>query len=92
TSAAAFISGTVINDGTMSGSVGIDAAAAVVTNRGGIIGSGVGITTSGGSLSLDNAGTVTGFFGVFADVAAISNAGSISGTGATGIDAAVRLS
>lgn len=89
---AVFNAGTVVNEGTLSGSVGVDAATAIVTNRGSIAGTGIGITTSGGNLTLDNFGTVTGFFGIFADVAAISNAAVISGTGGTGIDVAVRLS
>lgn len=90
--AAGFNAGTVVNDGTLAGSIGVDAATAIVTNRGSIAGTGIGITTAGGNLTLDNFGTVTGFFGIFADVASITNAAMISGTGDTGIDVAVRLS
>ncbi|KQT26715.1 MAG: autotransporter outer membrane beta-barrel domain-containing protein [Bradyrhizobium sp.] len=91
-SAAGLNAGTVVNEGTLAGSIGIDAGTATVTNRGSIAGTGIGITTAGGNLTLDNFGTVTGFFGIFADGAAISNAGVINGVGDTSIDVAVRLS
>jgi hypothetical protein len=89
--AALFNMGTVVNDGTLTGTTGIDAAVAVVTNRGNITPTGIGIANGGGQLTLDNSGAISSFFAIFTGVADIANSGTISGTGGSGIDASTRL-